>query len=92
MLFPGGALGVFLVPFGELFEHLGGTLVHLGQPWGSLGVTWEPFGRTFWENLASLDALGLKIAPGLLKVTLFSVFCGLLEDLGCFLKTFLGAM
>ena len=65
---------------------------HLGQPWESLGVTWEPFGCTFWEDLASLDALGLKIVPGLLKVTLFSVLSSLLEDLGCFLKTFLGAM
>ena len=88
----GSLWGAFWEPFGELFGHLGGTLGHLGQPWGSLGVTWEPFGRTFWEDLASLDALGLKIAPWLLKVTLFSVFCSLLEDLGCFLKTFLGAM
>ena len=37
-------------------------------------MTWEPFGRTFWEDLASLDALGLKIVPGLLKVTFFSDF------------------
>jgi hypothetical protein len=78
--------------FWELFGHLGGTLGHLWQPWGSLGVTWEPFGRTFWEDLASLDALGLKIVPGLLKVTLFSGFLCLLKDLVCFLKTFLGAM
>ena len=55
-------------------------------------MTWGPFGRTFWENLASLDALGLKIVPGLLKVTLFSVLLCFLQDLGCFLKTFLGAM
>jgi hypothetical protein len=36
-------------------------------------VTGEPFGCTFWEDLASLDALGLKIVPGLLKVALFRV-------------------
>ena len=71
----GSLWGAFWEPFGELFGHLGGTLGHLWQPWESLGVTWEPFGCTFWEDLASLDALGLKIAPGLLKVTLFSVFC-----------------
>ena len=55
-------------------------------------MPWEPFGRPFWEDLASLGALGLKIVPGLLKVTLFSAFVYLLEDLGCQLKTFLGAM
>ncbi len=55
-------------------------------------MTWELFGRTFWEDLASLDALGLKIVPGLLKVTLLGVLLCLLEDLGCFLKIFLGAM
>ena len=60
--------------FWELFGHLGGTLGHLGQPWESFGVTWEPFGRTFSEDLASLDALGLKIVPGLPPNTFFCVF------------------
>ena len=80
----GVVVGCLLGAFWELFGHLGGTLGRLGQPWGTLGVTWEPFGCIFWKNFASLDALGLKIVPGLLKVTLLGVFCSLLEDLGCF--------
>ncbi len=43
-------------------------------------MTWGPFGRTFWEDLASLGALGLEIVPGLLKVIL----------LRCFLLSFRG--
>ncbi len=69
-----------------------GTLGALWAPFGSLGgawgVPWEPFGRPFWEDLASLGALGLKIVPGLLKVTLFVVFDSLWKDLGCFSNTF----
>ena len=34
-------------------------------------MPWAPFGCPFWEDLASLGALGLKIVPGFLKVTLF---------------------
>ena len=76
--YSGSILGSLWAAFWEPF---GSFLGHLWHPWGSLGVTWEPFGRTFWEDLPSLDALGLKIVPGLLKVALFSVFLCLLEDL-----------
>ena len=88
-------MGTFWAPWG----HFGPPLAALGALWapfGSLGGAWgvpgESLGCLFWEDLASLSALGLKIAPWLLKVTLFNVLLCILEDLGCFLKTFLGAM
>ena len=85
-------LGAFGEPFGSLLGTLGALWAPFGSLGGAWGVPWEPFGRPFWEDLASLGALGLKIVPGRLKVTLFIYLLCLLEDLGCQLKTFLGAM